>query len=274
MAKFIAEIGSNHNGSWPRTMQLMLEAKNVGCDGVKFQCFEIDRMFAPEVLAKSEEHRKRRAWELAPEQIRQCAGFAHAHDLEFGCSVYDIETIAEIADVCDFLKISSYDILRLDLIKACAETGKPLVVSTGMATYAEIDAAVAAIGDETRTHTFLHCVSAYPAPAKHCALAGIDELRVYDHNVGWSDHSRDPRIVARAAILHKSHLIEFHLDLEDGAGWEYGDHCWKPSQIAPVITCCAKPPGLFIKPAELEESPWRADPSDGLRPMLSERSKL
>ena len=60
MVKFIAEVSSNHNGDLKRCLKFIETAKDCGCDGVKFQLFKIDELFASEILAKSEEHRKRK----------------------------------------------------------------------------------------------------------------------------------------------------------------------------------------------------------------------
>ncbi len=63
--EFIAEVSSNHNGKLDRCLKFIEEAKNCGCDGVKFQLFKIDQLFSKEILDYSEEHRKRKEWELA-----------------------------------------------------------------------------------------------------------------------------------------------------------------------------------------------------------------
>lgn len=275
MAKFIAELGANHNGDPMRLIELIDTAANVGCDGVKVQLFDADKVFAPEVMEKSETHRSRRAWLFPIQWLKGAAEWAHLRDMELGASVYALEDIPVAAEHCDFLKISSYDLLRLDLIKACAETGKPLVISTGMATKDQVGDAVRAVGN-TNNLTLLHCVSAYPTPPEATALGRIDVLRCdFDVLTGLSDHSRNPGIICEAFWCEQADPIEFHLDLEDGEGLEYGDHCWKPSEIAPVIACCQET--TTIKSSvklQFKESLWRADPSDGLRPMKSERGKL
>jgi N-acetylneuraminate synthase len=267
MAKFIAELGSNHNQSITRAYKLMDAAAEAGCDGVKFQLFRIDELFAPGHVPEN--------WpgaQLPKRWIPDLAEKAHARGLEFGCSIFHIADLEDVAHELDFIKISSYDILRLDLIRAAAATGRPLVVSTGMATTDQVGDAVRAVGN-TNNLTLLHCVSAYPTPPEATALGRIDVLRCgFDVLTGWSDHTRNPGIICEAFWCEQADPIEFHLDLEDGAGWEYGGHCWKPSEIAPVISCCQET--TTIKSSitlQFKESLWRADPSDGRRPMLSER---
>ena len=174
----------------------------------------------------------------------------------------------------DFYKIASYELLWADLLSACAATGKPLVLSTGMATLEEIDQAVevyhAAGGQEL---TLLHCVSGYPTPADQCNLAAIGSLSVrYGCPIGWSDHSVSEAVISRAVHHWGASMIEFHLDL-DGCGDEFrSGHCWLPSQISPVIRRIRKAMltdgnGEKIPmPSEMSDREWRADPSDGLRP--------
>jgi sialic acid synthase SpsE len=159
----------------------------------------------------------------------------------------------------------------------------PLVVSTGMATAEEVDAAVAACGDADLT--LLHCVSAYPVPAAECNLAAIATLRErHGVPVGWSDHSRDAPVVERAVRRWGASDVELHVDAEDERGNEAGAHNWTPPRLAALIEACRGEPltdtapadGDGIKrpaPSEAPDVPWRADPADGLRPLLSERAR-
>ncbi len=181
----------------------------------------------------------------------------------------------------DFYKIASYELTWDDLIAACAKTGKPLILSTGMATEDEIQHAVnvfqASGGNDL---TLLHCVSAYPAPASDCNLAAIDTLRnIMDVPVGWSDHSRDPAIINRAMDKYGASVIEFHIDLDEGGAEYQTGHCWLPEEMKQVIDARKRikfSDGDGEKkpvPAEINDRIWRADPSDGLRPFLSERKE-
>jgi len=126
--------------------------------------------------------------------------------------------------------------------------------------------------------TLLHCASGYPAAAGDCNLAAIETLRqTFGCSAGWSDHSADPGVIFRAVHHWGASLVEFHLDL-DGKGEEYDmGHCWLPHQIESVIQAVrlgfqADGGGEKMPaPVELPERDWRADPSDGLRPLLSTR---
>ncbi len=127
---------------------------------------------------------------------------------------------------------SSYELLVTDLLKACAATGKPVVLSTGMATMAEITAAAVTLRDAgARDVTLLHCVSAYPTPAAEANLSAIAAIReATGMPTGWSDHTRRPAVIERAVHRWGAKVVEFHLDL-DGKGAEYASgHCWLPER--------------------------------------------
>jgi sialic acid synthase SpsE len=144
-----------------------------------------------------------------------------------------------------------------------------------MATLPEIETAVATLRNAgCRDITALHCVSAYPAPPEEANLSAIAAIRnATGVPVGWSDHTRSPAVIERAVHRWGASVVEFHLDL-DGKGAEYAaGHCWLPSEIAPVIARIRegeRADGAGFKgpaAAELPDRDWRADPSDGLRPL-------
>ena len=128
---------------------------------------------------------------------------------------------------------------------------------------------------------FLHCESSYPVNAKEANLAAIGSMRsALNCPIGWSDHSRDPAVVLRAAMKWGAEIFEFHLDLDE-TGAEYGaGHCWLPKELQDVITLIergkvadgdgVKQPGI----SESDDRSWRADPKDGLRPLIEKRMEL
>lgn len=292
MAEFIAEISSNHNGDLRRCRQLVDEAARVGCTGVKFQLFRLDRLFAPEILRVSAKHRARRRWELPLRFLPELAAAARGAGLKFGCTPFDLEAVDELAPHVDFLKVASYELPWLDLIHACAATSLPLIVSAGMADAGEAWAAVeTALEAGCRDLTLLHCVSRYPVPEDDCNLAAIGTLREMmvanfqpdwpevAFKAGWSDHSVSAGVIGRALRHWAADCIEFHFDLE-GQGAEFaGGHCWLPERIAPVIAggwapvspACDGTGRIAPLPDDLAERGWRADPTDGLRPTLAVR---
>jgi sialic acid synthase SpsE len=272
---FIAEASSNHGRDLDRARAFVDAAADAGCDAVKFQLFKIDRMFAPEILRQSPKHRARADWELPLDHLAPLAEHCSARKIQFSCTPFYLEAVAELAPFVDFYKVASYELLVTDLLKACAESGKPVVLSTGMATVDEIATAAGTLISAGATDiTLLHCVSAYPTPAGEANLSAIQQLRdMTGLKVGWSDHTRRPAVIERAVHRWGASAVEFHLDL-DGEGAEYAaGHCWLPEEIAPVIARIRESgaaDGNGFKgpqPSELSDRDWRADPVDGMRPL-------
>lgn len=317
--QFIAEVSSNHNRDLNRCLKFIDTAARIGCDGVKFQLFKIDELFAPQVLANSEEHRQRRNWELPIPFLHELASQCRDKNISFSCTPFYLKAVEELRPYVDFYKIASYELLWDDLLEECAKTGKPIVLSTGMATMQEINHAVRVIAgaipiiSDPRLRsaylpplTLLHCVSGYPVPPNQCNLAAIKTLRnacnwkskdqkmkdIYKMRlpvaIGWSDHSVSQEVIYRAVHKWKASMIEFHLDL-DGRGEEFFQgHCWLPEQINKIIIEIRKPGCVFTNlesaydidgtgekiaaQIELKDRDWRADPSDGLRPLKHKRN--
>lgn len=277
---FIAEASSNHGRDLARALAFVDAAAEAGCDAVKFQLFKIDRMFAPEILSRSPKHRARREWELPREHLAPLAEHCLKRAILFSCTPFYLEAVEELHPFVAFYKVASYELLVDDLLKACARTGKPIVLSTGMATMDEIGRAADVLRDAGANDvTLLHCVSAYPTPAEEANLSAIEAIRIATgYPVGWSDHTRRPAVIERAVHRWGAQAIEFHLDL-DGHGAEYAaGHCWLPDEIAPVIARIRESvmaDGKGFKgpqPSELADRDWRADPFDGMRPLRHVRA--
>jgi sialic acid synthase SpsE len=275
MVKFIAEVSSNHQRDLARAFEFIDASAKAGCDAVKFQLFKIDQLFAPEILARSEKHRQRKAWELPLDFLPDLAQRCKAAGVEFSCTPFYLAAVDELAPHVDFFKVASYELLWDGLLAACARTGKPVILSTGMATMPEIQHAVDVLkANGCAAPTLLHCTSAYPTPYAEANLAAIQTIREQTGcSVGWSDHTVEAAVLHRAIHRWDARVIEFHLDL-DGKGEEFAaGHCWLPDQIGAVIRDVKKAyvaDGNGVKepvPAELSDRQWRADPADGLRPL-------
>ncbi len=278
----IAEISSNHNRDLSRARELISAASAAGANAVKFQLFEVEQLFSLEVLNTSAEHRARKAWELPRDFIPTLAAHAHELGLLFGCTPFDLDASRFLAPYVDFFKIASYELLWDDLIYQCGSTGIPVILSTGMATDDEVAGAVEVLRSSQCTDfALLHCVSSYPAPRKETNLSAIRAMREsFGVPTGWSDHTNDSSVVLRAINRWGASIIELHFDL-DGLGYEAsGGHCWLPDDLLD-LTQTLKTDALLDgdgrkKPtaAELSDVVWRADPTDGLRPLTGKRKNL
>jgi sialic acid synthase SpsE len=306
VVRFIAEIGSNHNRDRERCVELVDAAAAAGCRAAKLQVFRLEDLFAPEALAHDPRLTTRRAWEFPLELLDSVRERCDARGIELGATPFGLWAVDALVDHVDFFKIASYELLWHELIRACAATGKPLILSTGMGTLEEVAGAFeAARGTQVR---LLHCVSGYPTPPEQANLAAIAALHArFGVPVGWSDHSCCERVVHRAVAHWRASDVEVHLDI-DGEGYEAGEHCWTPNRLRAMIASLnsashnagnrrERPDdsmnelgvrdvapadehildGNGIKrpmPVELPDVAWRADPDDGLRPLRSLRAQL
>ena len=235
----------------------------------------------PRNFKKIKNSSKREQWELPLSFVPALSERCKQKGIMFSCTPFYIEAVKELEPYVDFYKIASYELLWDELLVACSKTGKPVIISTGMANLDEIKHAVGVLRDNGCEPTVLHCTSAYPTPYVEANLAAIKTIRdTTGCDVGWSDHTVNPGVIHRAIHKWDVKVVEFHLDL-DGKGEEYiAGHCWLPNQIEPVIRQVRqslKADGDGTKEpvlSEISDRLWRADPSDGLRPLKSIRNSF
>jgi sialic acid synthase SpsE len=279
--QFIAEVSSNHGRDLARSLNFIRSAAKAGCSAVKFQLFKIDELFAPNTLPEKERERRRK-WELPLSFLPELAACCEKENIEFSCTPFYLEAVQQLKPYVNFYKIASYELLWDDLLAACAATGKQVILSTGMATMPEILGAVDVLKRNGCSHPILlHCTSAYPTPYDEANLSAIETLRLATGcEVGWSDHTVEPAVLYRAINHWGAKYIEFHYDL-DGEGEEFsGGHCWLPDKVSEVIRNVKI--GIVADgegekkptPSEISDRMWRADPSDGLRPLAEMRKQL
>lgn len=277
--KFICEVGSNHNQDMPRAIKLIKKAKEIGCWAVKFQYFKANKLYAPEFKNKINQMKK---WELPESFLPEIEAYCNDLDIKFICSVFDVKSVAFVKDYVDFLKIGSYELLYHDLIGIVAQTGKPWMISAGMINILDLAFELSVKINLNIPKIIFHCNSNYPAKVHDCDLDQIELFRLnYNQNlidkVGWSDHTVEPGVIYKAIALG-AEIIEFHMDLEDGKGFEYPiGHCWLPHQIKEVIQNVqigeeACQPVSSDKDNEIRK--WRMDPEDGMRPLKKYRGEL
>ena len=187
---------------------------------------------------KSPKHRARAEWELPLSHLAPLAEHCSARKIQFSCTPFYLEAVAELAPFVDFYKVASYELL----VTRSAEGLRPhrqaggAVHRHGHAWRKSGRVATACSDAGAHDITLLHCVSAYPTPVAEANLSAIDTIRAATGlPTGWSDHTRRPAVIERAVHRWGARAVEFHLDL-DGKGAEYAaGHCWLPEEIAPVI---------------------------------------
>ena len=207
----IAEAGSNHNGSLEQAKKLIEVAAEAKADAVKFQIFK-----AEELSADKKVQRKLKNLEFRREWLKELNDYAKRKDILFLATPFDAEAV-DLSDKNNTaaFKIASGDLTNLPLIKYIAEKGKPIILSVGLGTLAEIKEALDVIystGNENVA--LLHCVASYPTKPEDVNLNVIKTLKQkFQVPVGFSDHTMEVSIPIGAVALG-ANIIEKHFTLD------------------------------------------------------------
>ena len=281
--KFIAEVCSNHNGSLKRALNFVDMAKDNNFFAVKFQLFRIEKLFSKDAKKLYKKAEKKIIRELPREFIPKISEYCKKKRIKFSCTPFDISAVRFLKQYVDFFKIASYELSWPNLLKECARTKKPVILSTGMSKFEEVKNAMKILrSNKCKKISLLHCVSSYPANITSCNLNSINFLRdKFKCPVGWSDHTVNQLLIYSAINNHLADYVELHVDL-DGEGWENqsGNHCWMPNDIKNLMNYLKNEvviEGLYNKKVskeEYKERKFRADPDDGLRPIKKFRKDL
>lgn len=279
MLQIIAEIGSNHNQNWKRCCDLIVRAKEIGFTGVKFQLFKTEKL-----VSNKNSQKKYKKQELNIKWIPEISKLCKRLGLIFGITPFYIEAIEEIKDYIDFIKISSFDILRENLIKKSIQTKKDVFISCGLASNENILNLIDLIlneGLEQCKYYLLHCISKYPALTNEAAINRIaiiyslifqkTQLKKNKSNknifVGYSDHTKDIDVILEA-INSYAQIIELHFDLDDKLGSESKhNHCWTSSEISNLRNKLFKISNIINSKFTLSQKQLKqlADSKTGLR---------
>lgn len=222
-AFIIAEIGQNHNGEVSLAKELIDAASEAGVDAVKFVKRHIPSELTAEQYNKpydnpnsfGETYGKHREFlELDREQHREIKNYAHKKGLIYFSSACDRVSVEDMEHIgAPAYKIASRDLTNIPLIEYIARIGKPIIMSTGMATVDDIDDAVNAVRKYHEKFILMHCTSEYPTPYEHVNLRRIDTLKErYKCIVGSSDHTIGIMIPV-AAVAFGAKVIEKHITL-------------------------------------------------------------
>ncbi|MDO8358293.1 MAG: N-acetylneuraminate synthase family protein [Nitrospirota bacterium] len=192
-AWIIAEIGVNHEGSEEVAADLIRKAAAAGADAVKFQTFVPEHYVSTE---QPERFERVGRFCLSHDAFRRLAALARSLGLTFFSTPLGFADIDFLDEIQPIFKISSGDLTFLALIRHATRTRKPLIISTGLGTEAEIQAAVNVVLEERPSARedgsvmLMHCVSAYPTPAEEANLRNVTWLaRRFGMPTGYSDHT-------------------------------------------------------------------------------------
>tara|TARA_Y100001968_G_scaffold307274_1_gene324957 strand:+ start:560 stop:1567 length:1008 start_codon:yes stop_codon:yes gene_type:complete len=226
-AIIIAEAGVNHNGDVRIAKELVKNAFEAGADYVKFQVFKADSIVTRD--AKQAEYQKKntktkesqydmlKKLELKDEDYHEIYQQCISCGIGFLSSAFDIEAINFLKKFnMDYLKIPSGEITNLPYLKHAAQFGKPIILSTGMASFDDIGLAIEVIneyGCPKKNITVLHCLSEYPAPINLVNLRFMKTIKnEFGVSVGYSDHTLGIE-VSIASVALGAKIIEKHFTL-------------------------------------------------------------
>lgn len=224
----IAEAGVNHNGDINLAYQLIDAAVDAGADIVKFQTFNTERLVTPKALKA--EYQKQpsdhdetqytmlKQLELSRMMHEQLIQYCNKCRITFLSTGFDIESVTYLANLgMDRFKIPSGEITNLPYLRHIGAFGKPIILSSGMATLGEIEMALDVLelaGTQRNQVTVLHCNTEYPTPMHDVNLYAMNTIKnAFNVNVGYSDHTIGIEVAIAAVALGAS-VIEKHITLD------------------------------------------------------------
>jgi len=264
----ICELSGNHNGSLDRALTLIDAAAETGCDAIKLQTYTPDTLTIdcdkPDFRIHGGLWDGRTLYDLYREAHTPFewheAMFARA--AEHGVPIFSTPFDETAADLLDDLgapafKIASFEVVDLALIAHVAKKGKPMIISTGLAGLAEIEAAVAtARGNGCEDLILLHCISSYPAPSEDSNLRTLPHLgQAFGVVPGLSDHTHGTATSVASIALGGS-VIEKHFTLARSDGGPDAAFSLEPDEFKRLCEDCRNAwaslgqVGYRLKPAE------------------------
>ena len=246
----VAEMSGNHNGDLGRALRLIEAARDAGADAVKLQTYTADTITidhnGPGFVVEGGLWDGRKLHELYAEASTPWEWhptlFAKARELGITAfsTPFDDSAVDFLESLdCPAYKIASFELIDVPLVEKAARTGKPLVMSVGMASPAEIEEALAAArACGSGEIALLHCVSAYPAPAAEMNLRAIAGLAArYGVVSGLSDHSMGVAVPVAAVALGAA-LIEKHFTLSRADGGPDSGFSLEAAELAQMVESC------------------------------------
>jgi len=242
----VAEIGSNHNGDMELCRKLIDSACKCGADAVKFQSWSKSSLISKAEFARNTKYGTDREklpsledeverYQFTRDQHFEIASYCRERSVTFFSSCFSPNEVdlLESLDVPAY-KVASMDVNHLPLLEYISGTGKPVILSTGLATLGEIERALGILRAGGAV-ALLHCVSIYPSPPDQVNLKNILTLQsAFDVPVGYSDHSLGAAIPLASVSLGAC-IIEKHFTLDKGLeGWDHAISA-DPAEMAYLV---------------------------------------
>ncbi len=246
----VAEVSANHRGNIEQAFEIMAAAKQAGADAIKIQTYTADTITidhdGPGFTIEGGLWHGRTLYELYQEAYTPWEWhadlFAKARELDITIfsSPFDLTAVDFLEQLdAPAYKVASFEIIDLPLIEHMAATGKPLIMSTGMASAGEIAEAVAAArGAGCSEIALLHCTSGYPTPPEDSNLAALGELSQHNVVTGLSDHTLGIAVPIGAVALGAA-IIEKHVTMRRADGGLDSAFSLESEELAEMTKACA-----------------------------------
>ena len=246
----IAEAGVNHNGDLKLAKKLINAAAEAGADLVKFQTFNADRLSTSTAKkafyqtqatdSRESQHEMLRRLELTEDMHKELIAHCAARNIGFFSTGFDIKSVDLLLSFGqNHFKIPSGEITNLPYLRHIGQLGRPVNLSTGMATMDEIGSAIRILensGTPKTTITVLHCTTEYPTPMPEVNLRAMISIRdKFEVKVGFSDHTLGIE-VAIAAVAMGATLIEKHFTLDRNLLGPDHKASLEPSELKSMVT--------------------------------------
>lgn len=245
----IAEAGVNHNGDIEIAKQLIDIAADAGADLVKFQTFNADRLVTRSAQkadyqtrttdSKESQREMLHRLELTPQMHSTLMTYCAARNIGFFSTGFDSESVNLLSNLgLDRVKIPSGEITNLPYLRHVGQLGRPIILSTGMATLGEVEAAINVLeqaGTPRTRITVLHCTTEYPTPMTDVNLHAMQTIgKAFCVAVGYSDHT--PGIeVAIAAVALGATVIEKHFTVDRSLPGPDHKASLEPSELKAMV---------------------------------------
>lgn len=245
----IAEAGVNHNGDLALAERLVDVASSAGADFVKFQTFSADRLvtraalkavYQQETTGSAEsQYEMLRRLELGLQAHYHLANYCTSKDIGFLSTAFDEDNLDFLVSLgIPLIKVPSGELTNLSYLRHVARLQKPVVLSTGMATLAEVGDALAALEDAGLARsqvTVLHCTTEYPAAMEDVNLRAMQTIRdAFGVKIGYSDHTLGVE-VAIAAVAMGATVIEKHFTLDKTMSGPDHRASLEPDELARMV---------------------------------------
>ncbi|WP_336024889.1 N-acetylneuraminate synthase family protein [Halobellus salinisoli] len=240
----IAEAGSNHNGNLDIAKELIDVAVDAGADAVKFQTFRAKDLYVEESGEVEYLDDDRSIYEIIEsmempyEWIPELHDYCLNREIQFMSTPFDERSAAELEEYVPAWKVASYTSSHIPFLEYLADTGKPIIMSTGAHELEEVAESVTALREAGASKlVLLQCVAAYPTPISEINVSVVKTLQdEFDVPTGLSDHTLDPVTAPSAAAVLGASVVEKHFTLDKSMEGPDHEFALEPDELDQMVT--------------------------------------